>query len=256
MLLRRLGNKSQLAEKIQRYFPAHTSYIDPFFGAGGMYFKKHPKAKYNFLNDKDRDVYNLFRVLVDQPDELAEWVELCPISQCQFDEWTAGKREATDVLNAVRFLFLSNFSLFGAVGTLKVVIGNRKKILLKNIGDTLKYMQDDNVTNCDFREVFKKIGFRSEEDKNNCFVYCDPPYLGTGNNYAHGFTEADSLDLFDVLAGTGMKWAMSEFDHPFILQQAEARGLFINIIGERNNIKNRKTEILVTNYVVAQQSLF
>lgn len=46
MILRRLGNKSKLAAKIIPYFPAHKIYIEPFFGAGGMFFNK-PKAKYN-----------------------------------------------------------------------------------------------------------------------------------------------------------------------------------------------------------------
>jgi len=50
MILRRLGNKSKIAHEIQKYFPAHEIYIEPFFGAGGMFFNK-PKAKYNIIND-------------------------------------------------------------------------------------------------------------------------------------------------------------------------------------------------------------
>ena len=49
MILRRLGNKQAIAEKIQTYFPAHKIYIEPFFGAGGMFFNKR-KAKYNIVN--------------------------------------------------------------------------------------------------------------------------------------------------------------------------------------------------------------
>ena len=50
MILRRLGNKSKIAHKIQEYFPPHSVYIELFFGAGGMFFNK-PKVQYNFLND-------------------------------------------------------------------------------------------------------------------------------------------------------------------------------------------------------------
>jgi len=56
------------------------------------------------------------------------------------------------------------------------------------------------------------------------------------------------LDLFDVLIEKGYKFAMSEFNHPFILEQAKQRNLNVIIIGERQNLKNRRTEILVTNY--------
>lgn len=49
---------------------------------------------------------------------------------------------------------------------------------------------------------------------------------------------------------------MSEFNHPFILDQAKERGLNVNIIGERQNLKNRRIEILITNYQNSQGSLF
>ena len=54
MILRRLGNKKKIAKEIQKYFPPHKIYIEPFFGAGGMFFNK-PKAKYNIVNDLDSD---------------------------------------------------------------------------------------------------------------------------------------------------------------------------------------------------------
>ena len=51
MILRRLGNKQAIAQDIIKYFPAHKIYVEPFFGAGGMFFQK-PKAKFNMVNDK------------------------------------------------------------------------------------------------------------------------------------------------------------------------------------------------------------
>ena len=86
-------------------------------------------------------------------------------------------------------------------------------------------------------------------------IYCDPPYLGTDDNYSHSFTENDSLDLFDTLQATGCKFAMSEFDNEFILNQAKERGLNVIYIGERRNLKKSRTEILITNYE-KQKSLF
>ena len=54
MILRRLGNKQAIAQDIIKYFPEHKAYIEPFFGAGGMFFNK-PKAKYNIVNDIDSE---------------------------------------------------------------------------------------------------------------------------------------------------------------------------------------------------------
>ena len=80
--------------------------------------------------------------------------------------------------------------------------------------------------------------------------------METDDNYSNSFTEQDSQDLFDCLEKTGCKFAYSEFDHPFILQQAKERNLNVITIGERQNLKNRRTEILVTNYKTNQLTLF
>lgn len=44
MILRRIGNKKRLLQKIISFFPKHEIYIEPFFGAGGIFFSK-PLAK-------------------------------------------------------------------------------------------------------------------------------------------------------------------------------------------------------------------
>ena len=56
---------------IQSKFPEHKVYVEPFFGAGGMFFNKR-KAKYNIVNDYDNDVFNLFNVVMHKKDEFIE----------------------------------------------------------------------------------------------------------------------------------------------------------------------------------------
>ena len=137
--------------------------------------------------------------------------------------------------------------------TLLLLCSNSKQICYNYIDKTFEYLSgidgfDIKFSNSDFRKFLKSLPFRGENEQSKSFIYCDPPYLGTHDNYSNSFTEADSLDLFNTLEETGCKYAMSEFDHPFILQQAKERGLNVHIIGERKNLKNRRTEILVTNY--------
>jgi DNA adenine methylase len=245
MILNRLGNKTKIAQQIQEYFPPHTIYIEPFFGAGGMFFNK-PKVKYNFVNDFDDDVYNLFRQLVDNTDELTTWLEKTPITETLFKEWGKGKREESNVLNAIRFLCISNYGLYGKPDTLRIGAVNPKKQILENIDKTLALLKDVYFFNTCFRNVYKKCDYKGNIEK--CFTYADPPYLETGNNYSASFTEKDSFDLFETLQGGGTKWAMSEFDHPFIIEQAQQRGLNIITVGERTNLMNKRTEVLITNY--------
>ena len=255
MILRRLGNKKKLALKIQAHFPPHKIYIEPFFGAGGMFFNK-PKAKYNIVNDLDSDVFNLFQVVMNQKEELEKAFYMMPIHSDLLEYWK--KNIETDpIKKALRFLFLSNFTYLGKMDTLSFGIGSNKEMFYKVIDLTYELINDVKFNNCDFRKFINSLAINDcDITSKNSFIYADPPYIETDNNYLNSFTKKDSIDLFDCLQETGCKFAYSEFDHPFILNQAKERNLNVIIIGERQNLKNRRTEILVTNYQNIQPKLF
>jgi DNA adenine methylase len=249
MILRRLGNKSKLAKEIIKYFPPHSTYVEPFFGAGGIFFNK-PKAKYNILNDLDSDVINLFNVILNKRSEFSELIELTPYSSELFRYWTKND-EKDPLMKALRFVYISNYGYLGLESFIYIsACGNAKKIAIQNMEKTINFLKDCSLqlTNYDFRKAIKSIIFREQIDRERTFFYCDPPYLGTTNNYSISFSEQDCIDLFDTLQDTGCKFAVSEFDNPFVLNQAKERGLHIHVIGERRTLKNRQTEILITNY--------
>jgi DNA adenine methylase len=243
MILRRLGNKQSIAADIQKHFPAHKIYIEPFFGAGGMFFNK-PKAKYNIVNDLDSDVFNLFQVVSNQKEELEQAFKLVPIHSDLLSYWKDNK-ETEPIKMAIRFLFLSNITFMGKGNTMRYGTENPKNVLYENINRTFELIHDVQFANFDFRKFISSMRDRNADDS---FIYADPPYLETDDNYENGFTEKDSSDLFDCLIESGCKFAYSEFDHPFILEQAKQRNLNVITISERQNLKNRRTEILVTNY--------
>ena len=246
MILRRLGNKTKIAKEIQTHFPPHKIYIEPFFGAGGMFFNK-PKAKYNIVNDIDSDVFNLFQVVSNQHEELKKEFYKMPVHVDLLNYWKDNK-EKEPLKKALRFLLMSNFMYLGNNGSLRFGLSDEKEMFYKYIDKTFEFIYKVQFNNCNAIDFIKSIGWRGDMERDKALIYCDPPYLSTGNNYSNSFTEADSNDLFDCLQATGCKWAMSEFDHPFILQQAKERNLNVTQIGERQNLKNRRIEILVTNY--------
>jgi DNA adenine methylase len=255
MILRRLGNKQKIAKDVQVYFPNHKTYIEPFFGAGGMFFNK-PKVKYNILNDLDSDVFNLFQVVMNQKDELKKTFYIMPIHSGLLDYWKENK-ETEPIRKALRFLFLSNYTLMGTGTSMRgSSTEESKQNIEKNIDKVHKHLEYSKLFNFDFVDFFRTISFRRQSEIDGAFIYADPPYLNTNDNYSNSFTEEQSNSLFDTLIDTGCKFAMSEFDNPFIIEQAQKRGLNIIYISERQNLKNRRTEILVTNYENRQQSLF
>lgn len=247
MLLRRLGNKQRIAHRIYRHFPQHSLYVELFFGAGGMFFKK-PRSPHNIVNDYDDDVFNLYKVLRLDPELLKREIELLPAHQSLM-KWWKQKRETDEVKRAVRFLLRSNFGYMGKPDVLRAAAGNEKKIISEAIESTLRDFGDTKFLSSDFRKAIRCV---SASNPNNVFVYADPPYLHTANNYnvEQKWRESDTEDLFKVLTGCGYKFAISEFDHPKVLQLASDYGLRVIEIGERKNLKNRRLEVLIVNYDV------
>ena len=255
MILRRLGNKKKIAKEIQKYFPEHKIYIEPFFGAGGMFFNK-PKAKYNIVNDLDSDVFNLFQVVMNQKEELERAFYRMPIHSDLLNYWKQNK-ETEPIKKALRFLLMSNLTYMGKMDCISYGLGSNKIAFYKKIDLTFEKLKNVKFNNNHFIKFFKSLQFNPcDIIKEKTFIYSDPPYLETQDNYKNSFKESDSFDLFDALQKTGCKFAYSEFNNPFILQQAKERDLNVHIIGERQNLKNRRVEILVTNYENNQLKLF
>ena len=264
MILRRLGNKSKLADKIISYFPKDiTCFIDLFFGTGSITWRMldlFPNINY-IGNDIDENIHNLWLVLIDEDKKikLHDLIYYFPYTTSSYKFVLKEFKPLTDIEKVFKFLILSNFSLYGKSSSLRIVAyqNNSKFFFLDSIIkirlDKLKFVQFNNLNFKDF-----VLPVSCPENRPNCingqFVYADPPYIGTKGNYDI-FTENDSNDLFEKLCNSDLRFAYSEFDNPFILEQAKQRNLNVIILGERRNLGNRRTEILVTNYET-ERSLF
>ena len=130
---------------------------------------------------------------------------------------------------------------------------NSKKISIQNIKKWWRFFVSNSDTSVkllcsDFRCVLKQISLGDSNPKST-FVYADPPYLNTQNNYdTPEWCEKDLIDLFDILIGSGLKFGISEFSNPVVCELALSHNLNILQIGERQTLKRRNTEILITNY--------
>lgn len=254
MILTRLGNKRRMKKDLEKYFPKHRMRIELFFGAGGSFFYlKEPK--YAIVNDLDDDVTNLYLVIQNDLEKLRKEIQIVPISESLIKYWK--KNQETDpIKKAIRFLFLSNFTYMGKGDTLRAGLDNAKKSILKNLTLTFEKLQNVKIMSRDFRDVIPAISFsKGLNDKEHCFVYMDPIYFETEHYYrVPKWTEKDTTDCLDIMLTCGIKSAMSEFDHPFVIAEAKKRNLKIIYLRERANIKNRRTEILILNYELSQVS--
>jgi DNA adenine methylase len=238
-----------------KFFPKHRMRIELFFGAGGSFFYL-PKPKYSILNDLDDDVTNLYMTVQNDMKSLIRQIEMVPITESLIRYWRKNT-EKDPLKKAVRFLYLSNFTYMGKGNIIRAGLDNAKDLIVKNINQTFIYLKNCKIMNRDFREVLPAISFtKGLNDKEHCFVYLDPIYLETEHWYrVPKWTKKDTTDCLDLMVNCGIKAAMSEFDHPFVVKMAKKRGLKVHYLRARANIKNTRTEILITNYKIDQLKL-
>lgn len=250
MILRRLGNKQNIAKQIIKYFLPHECYIEPFFGAGGLFFKKD-KAKYNILNDLDDDVFNLFFVLKNNFNELKKEIEDLIVHKSLFEYFKINKFE-DKIKKALRFVYLSNFSFLGTMNTFTIKVDNTKKIILDRLNYVYDFIKDNCLFTClDFRDFLDNLSFRNQkQDKKRCFIYCDPPYVNTSNNYCvDRFTINDFEDLIKKLIELNINFIINEFYNEKIISILKRYNLYFIELREKFFLGgSKKVEILISNY--------
>lgn len=79
------GSKWRTAEWIISHFPPHHSYLEPFFGSGGVLFNK-PRSNIETVNDLDGDVVNLFWWIQHDPERLANVIRWTPYAREVYDK--------------------------------------------------------------------------------------------------------------------------------------------------------------------------
>lgn len=250
-MLRRIGNKQQIAHSIIRHFPKHSVYYEPFFGAGGLFFQK-PLAKYNWLNDLDKEVFNFWTVVKDKKEELRDLLKLMPLHEEIFNHWKTHIPMDKPVERALRFLILSNTSCLWKGATMRLCHSNIcHKLELEELIDPISdKLQRSFLRSKDFREFFKDIREgESHIPARKRFIYNDPPYINSTDGYnTPKWSFQDLEDLFEVSDNTSIPYAISEFDTPEIRDLAKFYNCQVIEIGERRTIESRNMEVLIVNY--------
>lgn len=100
-LMKYPGSKWGSADWIISHFPEHHSYLEPFFGSGGVFFNK-PRSDIETINDLDVEVVNLFRQIRNDPERLAREIYFTPYSREAY-EMAYQKEPENDLEKAVLF---------------------------------------------------------------------------------------------------------------------------------------------------------
>lgn len=261
LVLKYPGAKWKLAPWIISQFPEHTTYIEPYFGSGAVFFSKEP-AKYEVINDLDEQVTNLFKVIRNKGKKLAQLIEMTPWSRAEYYE--AYELTGDAVEDARRFLVrcwmahgVKTSDRTGWMNRGPKVDGstttrwNKLPDRIVACTDRLKNTEIECIPALDLLARFK--------DAKNCLLYVDPPYvLSTRSQrlYKHEMKDADHMALLEALNAHAGPVVLSGYAHDLYDEYlADWRKVTIEALAEKGQAR---TEVLWMKNVPEQRviSLF
>lgn len=265
------GGKTTLAQRIVDLLPAHTHYVEPFAGSLAVLLAK-PRSKMETVNDLDKDLMNFWRVLRDQPDELARRMALTPHSRSeQVDAYDLSI--ADDVERARRvWVLLSQ----GRGSTLRKTgwrfyrdpagsscsMPDYLTAYVERVPPAAARLHGVSLECRDALEVIHEYGKHP-----NVLLYVDPPYLATSRNsmnYRHELGDASAHeDLAAALNDVAASVVLSGYHSPLYdsLFAGWARVEFSawtgnGIGGSSSKTDGDRVEVLWSNRDIGEPDLF
>ena len=278
-----VGGKKALRDLIYQKMPKEFGrYIEVFGGGGWVLFGRTPDVAMEVYNDFNSDLANLFRCVRDQPMAFLKELGFLPLNgrdeffvlrkfleqeeftdafmrqelelaqreltPVQFDEIKAillEKAQMNDIRRAAAFFKVIRYSYgSGCTSYGCQPFDIRKTFDL--IWQGSRRLKDTVIENKDFEELIKQY------DRENAFIYCDPPYYLTEGHYAVEFRREDHFRLRDTLKNCQGKFLVSYNDCEFIRELYQ--DFRIDTVSRLNNLAQRYdsgceyAEVLISNY--------
>jgi len=174
-----IGGKRRLARHILPMFPAHTCYVEPFCGAGALYFLKD-QVKVEVLNDVNGELVNLYRVVKHHLEEFTRQFKWALTSR-QIYKWLqiTPEETLTDIQRAARFFYLQKNAFGGKVDgrSFGTATTSPPRLNLLRLEEDLSQahlrLSQTFIEHLDWQDCIEKY------DREHTLFYCDPPYWGT-----------------------------------------------------------------------------
>lgn len=215
-----LGGKRNLAKRICAQIDATPcqTYAEPFVGMGGIFLRRSTRPKAEVINDRGRDVSNLFRILQRHYPQFLDTLRFQLTTRAEFNRLVDTNPETlTDLERAARFLYLQRTAFGGKVSGRNFGVaadrpGRFNLTTLEPMLEDLHSRLAGVVIEClDFGEFLRRY------DGPGTFFYLDPPYWGSEGDYGKAlFARADFQRLADLLMGIRGGFLMSINDVPEI----------------------------------------
>jgi DNA adenine methylase len=274
MILPWVGGKSQLAEQIIGTFSPHKRYIEPFFGAGWVFFKKRP-AEESIINDINSNLMNLYTVIRDHPHDLVKLMYWTPLDENLFNEWMElyhkrpkEYKRLDSVIRALIYFYLIRISFNGLMTSFGVSHAKSARWmsdgLLETIHKVSLRLKTTIICNRDYGEILQS--YTTPET----LVYLDPPYAVTIKDqtqyYEYTLNQSEHESLKHLLTDVPYRWVLSYDIHPLVEElYSDMEGVYMHktkslyqssinkhgrFVGEDSLKNSVKQEYLITNFPI------
>jgi DNA adenine methylase len=190
----RMGGKSKLAKTLIKMFPKnYDTYVEPFVGAGNVYFRIPYKVSKEVINDLDDDVYIVMNGLKTDSKHINDNIKR------QFDkEYFMSILKSKDVVHIMERIKRSIFSMGKGYSKPR---HDKDRIAT----DFLPYgerLKDTIITNKSFEILIQ------ENDSPTSFFYLDPPYESENKkDYKHN--DVEPIDVYNAIKDIKGKFMIS-----------------------------------------------
>lgn len=215
-----LGGKRNLARRICARIDATpcTTYAEPFVGMGGIFLRRTSRPRAEVINDRGRDVSNLFRILQRHYPQFLDTLRFQLTTRTEFERLVGTDPDTlTDLERAARFLYLQRTAFGGKVSgrNFGVSIDRPGRFNLTTLEPMLENLHSrlaGVVIEC-----LDWSAFLGRYDDEGTLFYLDPPYWGSEGDYGKAlFTRTDFTRMAGQLRTLRGRWLLSINDVPEI----------------------------------------
>lgn len=228
----------------------HSEFREVFAGGASVFLGK-ALVETNWINDKDAELVNFYRLISDP-------VKRRKLSKLLDKEVATRERHAevlkmdpkSELDHAFKYFYLNRTSFSGimhkprwgyALGS--SITPDKWASIIEPVGEK---MANAKITQLDFRDVITAPG-----KKNDVLLYLDPPYFQASKAiYKNEFSVQDHIDLAQLLKKTPFRFVLSYEDSPQVRELYQWANLnttnFTYYMSEARRQDGR--ELIITNF--------
>lgn len=266
--LRYPGGKHKLFHFIQQLVEENNCsvYIEPFCGGAAVALEllRTGSVKKIILNDYDQSIYTLWKVILENPEELISIIEETPVT---IEEWFHQKsiredgKKHSDIEIAFSTLFLNRTNRSGIIdkagpiggkkqtGKYKLDCRFNKDKLIRKIKLIHSMAANIELYNLESRDFLANVILKTD----NALTFFDPPYYKKGRElYSDYLENSDHIELANLITESlqDKKWLVTYDNAP------EIKRMYSSVTNREYSLRyTLQTKVFATEFIAFSPAL-